>query len=287
MVDIPNNIQIAAKESSDLLDELLEKFDDHLLAVLREIDTEIQFLLRKLDVNKDGKITFTEVNLKRALALRPQIIRIVKERYGELLSVWVATSDRVAEFALTQLRAIDILDKSASFTTFDTTVIEALRMMGLEELKTKDVFTSQEVARKRYILTLFGGNYKDLVNAIKAKLKSLKAGISRTTAETLAHDSLMQTYATVQNIKAIEAGSDRFLYFGSLVRDSRPFCVERAGKIFTREQIEKWNNETWEGKIPGLNVFIQRGGYGCRHHLSAIPKGITEEDIFGGLGDEE
>jgi len=93
-------------------------------------------------------------------------------------------------------------------------------------------------------------------------------------------------YRTLHTKKANDAGIDKFLYFGSLVKDSRDFCIARAGKIFTRTEIESWNNLRWTGKIEGSNVFVTLGGFRCRHHLVAVPSSISEKDL-GLVEDEE
>jgi len=53
----------------------------------------------------------------------------------------------------------------------------------------------------------------------------------------------------------------RYGYSGPQDKLERPFCrhLTEAGKAYTREQIGQMDN----GQIP--NVFISRGGFGCRH----------------------
>ena len=72
-----------------------------------------------------------------------------------------------------------------------------------------------------------------------------------------------------QQVKAKDAGIDTFLYYGNLMGSSRAFCIARAGRVFTRKQIDSWNNFKWQGKKPG-SVFINRGGYNCRHSFMTV-----------------
>lgn len=74
----------------------------------------------------------------------------------------------------------------------------------------------------------------------------------------------------VQNIKAAELGMERFLYSGGLIRDSREFCMARAGKIYDKKTILSWEGQTWKGKIPGCDIFVCLGGYNCQHILSPV-----------------
>lgn len=68
---------------------------------------------------------------------------------------------------------------------------------------------------------------------------------------------------------AKQIGLNHALYAGTLVSDSRRFCVERVNRIYTEEEIAKWNDLNWQGKRPG-DVRAVLGGYNCRHSLNWI-----------------
>lgn len=62
-----------------------------------------------------------------------------------------------------------------------------------------------------------------------------------------------------------------YLYSGTIISDTRPFCSARAGRYFTIEEVKAWPNlKGWQGRMAGTNsstIFIYRGGYNCRHQL--------------------
>lgn len=64
---------------------------------------------------------------------------------------------------------------------------------------------------------------------------------------------------------------EHYYYQGTLIADSRPFCVARAGRYFTTDEVKAWPNlKGWQGRMAGTNsitIFIYRGGYNCRHQL--------------------
>lgn len=64
---------------------------------------------------------------------------------------------------------------------------------------------------------------------------------------------------------------EHYYYQGTLIADSRPFCVARAGRYFTIDEVKAWPNlKGWQGRMAGTNsstIFIYRGGYNCRHQL--------------------
>lgn len=73
-----------------------------------------------------------------------------------------------------------------------------------------------------------------------------------------------------------ELGLDYFIYSGTEMSRTRPFCEERIGKIYTREEVESWRNLTWEGKNTNYDPFLDCGGYNCRHKLDAIDAATAE-----------
>jgi len=81
----------------------------------------------------------------------------------------------------------------------------------------------------------------------------------------IAHDSVMQFHGQFTVKKAKDSGLNHFRYTGTLVRDSRPFCINMVNKTFTEKEVRDiWNSRSWAGKSTG-DPFIVRGGYRCRH----------------------
>tara|TARA_B100001287_G_scaffold14699_1_gene11084 strand:- start:22272 stop:24050 length:1779 start_codon:yes stop_codon:yes gene_type:complete len=107
---------------------------------------------------------------------------------------------------------------------------------------------------------------EEAIRKLHTQYASDRAGNNlRRYAGQIAHDSVMQFHGQFTVAKAKEAGIDKFTYTGTLVRDSRDFCVEMLNKVLTEKQIrEIWNSRGWQGKSTG-DPFIVRGGYRCRH----------------------
>ncbi len=107
---------------------------------------------------------------------------------------------------------------------------------------------------------------EDAVRKLHTQYASDRAGNNlRRYAGQIAHDSVMQFHGQFTVSKAKEAGLDHFTYTGTLVRDSREFCISMLNKTLTEKQIrEMWNTRSWGGKSTG-DPFIVRGGYRCRH----------------------
>jgi hypothetical protein len=92
-------------------------------------------------------------------------------------------------------------------------------------------------------------------------------------------DALMGFDGQFAKYRADQIGLTSFIYYGSIIRDSRDFCVEHANKIFTEEEArDLWQSE-WQGKS-GSDPFLDRGGYNCRHHWQPVSEdwGTTNDD---------
>ena len=106
--------------------------------------------------------------------------------------------------------------------------------------------------------------------------KSVPKQLDRYTNE-IVTDNLYQYERNVTKILTNDLQLKHYFYSGTLRETSRPFCKNRAGRVFTEAEVRSWGNMgEWEGKIPGTNsktIFTYLGGYNCRHRL--IP--ITQE----------
>ena len=107
---------------------------------------------------------------------------------------------------------------------------------------------------------------EEAVKKLHTQYASDRAGNNlRRYAGQIAHDSVMQFHGQFTVAKAKESGLKHYRYTGTLVRDSRPFCVNMLNKTLTEKEIRDiWNNQGWAGKSTG-DPFIVRGGYRCRH----------------------
>lgn len=70
------------------------------------------------------------------------------------------------------------------------------------------------------------------------------------------------------------------IYQGGIIEDSREFCIAHNNKVWTRKEIddfENWHDSTGKvpsyiSKFPGYKGEIHRGGFNCRHSLTWIDK---------------
>ncbi len=101
--------------------------------------------------------------------------------------------------------------------------------------------------------------------------------------KTFAYDQYQQMDNIAGKLFANEMGLRCAIYQGGLIRDSRAFCMERNGKVFTKEEIAKFGTSEdiyggydnkgkgeFQGKSKPYNPSVDLGGYNCRHKLHWI-----------------
>ena len=106
--------------------------------------------------------------------------------------------------------------------------------------------------------------YKGSISGQLPNLRELSAAVSDSLESRLPSDLNTQLAAfqrTVSLQKAEDLGLNYFLYAGGLIKTSREFCIERAGKVFSVAEAKNWDNGQDLPVIPYL------GGYNCRHTM--------------------
>jgi hypothetical protein len=123
-------------------------------------------------------------------------------------------------------------------------------------------------------------DFKTAVDELKQTYGSTVTGANLAVySSQIVGDALMGFDGQFAKYRADQIGLTSFIYYGSIIRDSRDFCVEHANKIFTEEEArDLWQSE-WQGKS-GSDPFLDRGGYNCRHHWqpTSTDWGTTNDD---------
>lgn len=96
--------------------------------------------------------------------------------------------------------------------------------------------------------------------------------------KTNSFDLFQRIDRTANLIYADELGLNWAIYSGTLEEDSRPFCIARVNRVYSRAQIKSWEGLSFAGK-PKVNYdpFTDCGGHNCRHHLSWVSDGVAEK----------
>lgn len=88
--------------------------------------------------------------------------------------------------------------------------------------------------------------------------------------KTFTHDFYMQVDAAAGYIYKEELGLEYAIWSGTLIDTSRPLCEANNNRVFSEKELLAMEKTDFQGKKPGHNIFLDRGGYNCRHILSWI-----------------
>lgn len=238
----------------------LGKLDSTADAIRARLESALRVVNRRIAAGIPDK-------LDAAAALRARL------HIAQAMAVYDKTVDAVLpEYAKAAQAAGRAWGLGEQLDQNEAALITAMIHDTAAELKAAGMQKAGEISDAVYVAAVAGSPKEDLLAQVEQLLiggtdkrgRSL-AGYAGTVAET----RYMQTFAASTKLLADKAGVDRFEYVGSLVRDSRPWCREHVGKVFTRAEIEEWRDADWAGKAPG-DPFIVRGGWNCRHHWQPV-----------------
>ena len=109
-------------------------------------------------------------------------------------------------------------------------------------------------------------DFKTAVDELKQTYGSTVTGANLAVySSQIVQDALMGFDGQFAKFRADELGLTHYVYYGTIIRDSRDFCVEHVNKVFTEEEARQLWQQEWQGKS-GSDPFLDRGGYNCRHH---------------------
>lgn len=262
----------------DFMSNSIESFDKDLKRIQSDLfDMLVTDFISDLTV-KDGVIVLNERN-GRILTQLNKLLDEFKQQYSDDLFVGLGekmlkslelTSDYY--IAMTGRKNIigNLVDRLESYKSLVGLNKNGNLIQGsfLDNLATgTELKTQLSNYMQRAVTTEM--DYKSFTKGLKELVKGSDEvnGAMEKYVGTYAHDAFFQQSQMQENTFGEALGLDRFVYTGEIIKTSRPFCIERHGKIFTREQGESWNSINWAGKIPNVDFFAQVGGYGCRHMI--------------------
>jgi hypothetical protein len=268
----PSTIIKAADKIDDFLTSHLDIHEKRIITAVEKLENKILSDTKKLktrEIIDTETIRQTKENLRISQQIHAQLIRNFNNLYGtEIRSIVAEFDDAIGQ---TQ-EYFEGFDLPFEFTRFDEDAAAALKNSVIATQAAITEQAQQRIVQNLYNSVYAGLGYEALLEEIKSALtgQTDKRGVSLIShAKRIMHDTYMQFYSTVHKKKADDAELDHFIYYGDVIRDSRPFCAKRAGKMFTTKEIEVWEKQGWQGKAPG-SIWVVRGGYNCRHHFVPI-----------------
>jgi hypothetical protein len=272
--------------------EALEQATDkHLIRLrksIRDLQDRITLQFKDLTTTDAGKLVGPRVNLKQAQQIHKDLIKVFDEQYGEVQRRGISKS--FDEIAVAIDGSFKELDVAMQYTKLDRDMINTLKVQAYTEFETYGQAAQDQISAAMYDQIAARGPWTELVATMDGILIGgfdKRGGSMAAYSELWANEAIMNYHQQVHLKKAEDAGLEHFLYFGNIMQRSRPFCIDRAGKVYSKAQIESWNSLNWQGKAgPPL---IRRGGWNCRHHWQPVdPEWIPEDGLkVGDFFEEE
>lgn len=278
MPDTRKIIEIVRRRE-DLVDRVPAEFIDVLEDIQNQVYRDILDVVKGMETASGGALRNNEFNKRLAFSMRGQIRRFLRDS---------GYYEKVTGFGRSYRRLIDAakdyygeLDLDPEFTERDLQTLSQIRKDDVNFLMTRDNDVINVTYREVTASINSRGDWRDLADKLKdlhtdrrqgdQVLNGLLKKYNRTYAQT-AYGSFDRK---IQNIKSSQLGLKYYLYSGSLLRDSREFCRRRAGKIFTEDEINSWQDMSWTGKAEGRSVWEYLGGWNCQHILSPVTAALA------------
>jgi len=241
--------------------------EERLITATEEALAAALVLIATLDV-VNGRIVNDQLNVDRADALRGRFT-------DSLLPYFSSVDEVVTSFASVgpNIREdFKSADVDIEFNDQDVKILTAVSGNVRLSLRALGNKTASDIGTIVYNGTISGDTIENVNKTVEQLLigNTGKPGRSLShVAATEAETAIMEFNAIMTRRKGDEIGIQKYGYAGSLIKDSRQWCIDHVNRDYTLEEIEEWGPQLWQGKKPG-NPFVTRGGWRCRHRW--IPK---------------
>jgi len=294
---------------------LEDKQQELLIKALQQLENKVVETALNLP-NRNGILFDTRL----AIEIRPKLQQAIEELYLTKVQTFINDYDKIAANIVATYGKLPIPTEFKQITEIDLQVIQQLKKISFSQFQNLGNEFVNTLANEVYQSTLTGRPVVEMVQTLRSKINGIYQQSDNKKAQELVdyiannpngaevntavselqtiygrdrlgdnlnryatqivQDSLMGFDGQFAKFRADQLGLTSYVYYGSIIRDSRDFCIENANKIFTEDEIrQKWADETWQGKAQG-DPFVVRGGHNCRHHFQPVNPdwGIVNED---------
>jgi len=287
------------------LNSLEAKHQELLYKTLQRLEQEVVNIASELPTK-----TGTLFDTRLAIELRPKLQKAIEEFYLKPVETFIKDYDKIAGTIVATYGKLPIPPEFKQITQVDLETIQQLKKIAFTNFQNLGTEFTNTLAQEIYQSTLVGRSVGQMVQTIRDKINGiyqysdnakaqqlvdyiannpngaevatavdeLKQTYGRTSqgdsfvkyASVIVQDSIMGFDGQFAKYRADEAGLTSFLYYGSLMKDSRDFCIKHANKVYTEDEINQiWADDPAQGRDQG-SPFIVRGGYNCRHSWQPV-----------------
>jgi hypothetical protein len=252
----------ATERQAQVADDLGRSYARELALVKSDLERELRRLLLRAE---HGSWTATAL-AARALQLRRELREVLaRAGYDDL-------ADTAAVRGLERMaRAVErtrLAARVAGFTSRDAT-----RIAALKELARLDLLAQGDEVAVAVWRSVVQGLYAQ--RPVADILDDLSTVLDREARDVATlYDTTVSIFGRrVELLKSTD--TQLYIYAGPVDAKTRPFCLEHAGKVYTRAELDALDN----GQTG--STFLTMGGYNCRHHPVAISRFSELADLHG------
>lgn len=258
----------------EIFDEIESKTKKLYQALDKKLyDSVLEHIVDNLSI-KDGIIKNTTANIG--------IIDSISSVFESKIKPYLI---RIRDFILNAIERL-IIWSYEDMTQYDTRAIsigeEVVKLMTDKAIRTvaQNVTLDRAFAEiKQSVIGLMsrpdGIALKDIRKLLEHKI--IEKGITQTQFLTWTNNIYMQYQRAGSNEVRKKLKLTNAIYQGGLMKDSRNFCIERNGKVFSEVEIQSWVDVDFPEKWDPYNPFIDCGCYNCRHRLDWISDELAEK----------
>lgn len=277
----------------DKFQKSIPKIQDRLLDKLREELASLKL--------KNGNIQISGENIRKIAEVKSRLLDIIlSPEYIEEVKKYVQAFNQITELQNRYFNSVSANYSQPEFT-------DALKRQAIESAVDNltergiqaNVITGIEDILRKNITT--GGSYADLQRGLENHLINNEAGEGALMKYTrqMTTDAVNQYSAQYSKLVSSDLGLEWFIYAGSNIETTRPFCIAMTKKRYVhvsefpallrgdfdefREADGKLNKKTGlpEGMLPDTtvsNLQINRGGFNCGHQLRPVSQSAVPGD---------
>ena len=278
------------QKHSEVIDEVLNGFDDYMDSASKVLENRIakriletktkdELLALRVAINDD----FEELISLKVRDYMKEFDKIAVDTTKMVGDEITPLDNRVAsELKAQAYQTIDESVKTGRENVNSQIIIGAIAGVGIQSIaqnsrhaisglfiQVDDIETTllqNKLTRLRKATKRKEDDIAKAYTALKKKFAGVNVGSSmNNTVKREMHDKVMDFDAVFIKHRAEQAGLTKFKYTGSIIAESRDFCVRNVGRTFTKAEAQSlWSSQSWKGKRNG-DPFVVRGGHNCRH----------------------
>jgi len=223
----------AAEGTDKFLESSIEHHKGRLLNSIKTLEDNIVDMAADFKTT-DGSLLGPRVNMKQAQKIHTKLTSLFDETYGKEARGVVKGFNQSLNYIKKDFKS---LDSVMDFTSVDKDMIKVLKKNSWKNFNQFGLQAQERLANTMYTAVVGKQSFSSMVNdfsGILSGIKSKKGRSMATYADLYAHVAIMDFHNTVNLKKSDDLGFKYFLYYGNVMVNTRDFCIQRVGKVFSK-----------------------------------------------------